>query len=577
GVLLENHERDDAFGPSEVRLLETIASSMSVALQNAKSYEAECQRAAELGLINTIQRALAGELSLQGVYDAVGMKLREVFPDFGVAIRRYDARTGLMHFPFWWQEAERTWDLAAEPPLGFGAEVLRSKRTLLIDHDAEEAARRFGSLPAPGGHLHRSQVIVPMFAGQQVVGMIDLNHRERERAFTEGDVRLLETIAASMSVALENARLFDETQQALEQQRASAEVLTAIGNSVVDTAPVFHTILDACERLFGTDQLAIFVVDGQERVHTKAWRGSVADGLDHSEPVALADSITGRVIRADAPLHVPDLLAMPGLAQRDADRFRIVGNVSVVYMPMRLRGKGIGSLCVMRQPPRPFTDRELGLLSMFADQAAIAVQNARLFEETQEALERQTATAEVLRVISESPTDVGPVFQVIAERARELCGAVYGGAARFENGMVHMAGMSGVDPERASAMRAMYPMAVEATAPNIRRALLDRASSQIPDIYLDPEYIRSFERMGIDPAPPPVTADTSEHPIRSILSVPLLYEGQAIGTIGVGRWEPGGFSAAQVELLETFARQAVIAIENVRLFNETKEALEQQT
>ena len=134
-VVLENHDRDNAFGPAEQRLLETVAGGMAVALLNAKSYEAERQRAAELALINTVQRALAGELSLQGVYDSVGMKLREVFPDALVGIRRFDPQTGLMHFPFW--PHRHPDDLAPAPPVGYGAEVLRTKRTLLVDHDAE--------------------------------------------------------------------------------------------------------------------------------------------------------------------------------------------------------------------------------------------------------------------------------------------------------------------------------------------------------------------------------------------------------------------------------------------------------
>src|SRR5258706_5683576 len=268
---LEGFEREDAFDAAAIRLLQTVTASMAVALENARLFdetqrllkETE-QRAAELALITTVQRALAGELSLQGVYDAVGMKLREVFPGFGVGIRRYDAQTGLMHFPFWWKEGERTLHAPAVPAAGFGAEVLRTKQTLLIDHDTEAEARRLGaapltrSAPAPKSHL-----VVPMFAGEQVVGMLDLNHLEREKAFSESDVRLLETIAASMSVALENARLFDETQRLLketEQRNAELAVINSIQQGVgaeLDFQAIVDLVGDKLREVFATGDLMI--------------------------------------------------------------------------------------------------------------------------------------------------------------------------------------------------------------------------------------------------------------------------------------------------------------------------------
>jgi GAF domain-containing protein len=264
-IALGNHERENAFTQDDVRLVSTVASSMGVALLNAKSYEAERQRAAELALINTVQKALAGELSLQGVYDAVGMKLREVFPGCGVGIRRYDAASGLMHFPFWWHDAERDAQVEPAPLMGLGAEVVRTKRTLLIDHDTAAAVRRLGSrLVSASGTMPESQLVVPMLAGDQVVGMLDLNHLTRAKAFSESDVRLLETIAASMSVALENARLFSETQRLLnETERRSSEL--AVINSIqqgiagsLDFQAIVDLVGDKLRELFRTGDLAIY-------------------------------------------------------------------------------------------------------------------------------------------------------------------------------------------------------------------------------------------------------------------------------------------------------------------------------
>ena len=206
----------------------------------------------------------------------------------------------------------------------------------------------------------------------------------------------------------------------------------------------------------------------------------------------------------------------------------------------------------------------------FADQAVIAIENVRLFNETREALERQTATAEILRVMSESPTDVHPVFQAIAERARQLCQAQVGATTRLEGELVHLAGVDGPSAQAEQAMRAFFPVERQLAPANIRHALAQREPYQITDVRLEPGYpdVAAAERMGV----------------RSILSVPLLHEGRVIGTIGVARSEPARFSDEAVALLQTFATQAVIAIENVRLFKELQEknralteALEQQT
>jgi signal transduction histidine kinase/CheY-like chemotaxis protein len=236
---------------------------------------------------------------------------------------------------------------------------------------------------------------------------------------------------------------------------------------------------------------------------------------------------------------------------------------SEVEAPMISDGRGIGSIMVFRRDLRPFTEAEAQMLQTFADQAVIAIQNARLFRETNEALERQTATAEILAVISESPTDVQPVFQAIAERARNLCGADVGATTRLEGDMVHLAGVRALSTQAEDAMRAAFPMAVDAAPPNIRRAIAEQQPIQIADVHAEPGC--------------PSAEVAQRSGVRSILSVPLLHQGRSIGTIGVARRDPGRFADSAVALLQTFARQAVIAIENVRLFSETKEALRHQT
>src|SRR5206468_3625359 len=206
--------------------------------------------------------------------------------------------------------------------------------------------------------------------------------------FALHQLALLQTFAAQAVIAVQNARLFNETKEALEQQTATSEVLQVISSSVADTEPVFEKIVDSCERLFACDEVSVFLVGDDGLVRTVAWHGNLSSPADHT-PVPLEGSHTGRVIRERRVLHVPDAVVEAETDPRYRRWVERGGNFSLVYAPMLWEGRGIGSIGMVRTPARPFSDKEIALLKTFADQAAIAIQNARLFKETQEALEQQ--------------------------------------------------------------------------------------------------------------------------------------------------------------------------------------------
>ena len=238
-VSTENYERENAFSESDVRLVSTVSASLGSALENARLFnetqrlfkESE-QRAAELAIINSVQQALAAELNMQGIYDAVGEKIREIFNQADVGIRIYDPLTNMVHFPYLYEHGKR---MSIDPhPMsgkGLAAHVLRTRETLVINEDMASTIEKFGSAVVPGTEMEKSSVFVPLVAGDQVRGVIDLVDMEREHAFSPSDVRLLQTLANSMSVALENARLFDETQRLFKESEQRAAEL-AIINSV---------------------------------------------------------------------------------------------------------------------------------------------------------------------------------------------------------------------------------------------------------------------------------------------------------------------------------------------------------
>src|SRR5437016_8872703 len=238
-IAMEDYERENVYGEAEMRLLSTVAASMGVALESARLFDESQrlfkegeQRAAELAIINSVQQALAAELNMQGIYDAVGDKIREIFNQADVGIRIYDPQTNQIHYPYVYEGGKR---LAIESrPLsdkGFARHVLRTRETLVINENMVQEAEKYGSFTLPGTQEDKSAVYVPLVAGDQVRGLISLIDLEREHAYSESDVRLLQTLANAMSVALENARLFDETQRLFKESEQRAAEL-AIINSV---------------------------------------------------------------------------------------------------------------------------------------------------------------------------------------------------------------------------------------------------------------------------------------------------------------------------------------------------------
>ncbi|MCP4621785.1 MAG: GAF domain-containing protein [Bradyrhizobium sp.] len=362
-------------------------------------------------------------------------------------------------------------------------------------------------------------------------------------------------------IAIQNTQLFNETQEALARQTATSDVLQVISSSVADTTPVFDKILDSCEKLFATEQLGIFLVHPDGQVHPAAWRGAAFEAVIATLPRPVDQSATGIVIRNRGVLHFPNIALAKDLPRTVQDLRDNIGDVSMAWAPMLGDEQGVGSIAVMRQPPDPFSDKELALLKTFADQAVIAIQNTRLFNETREALERQTATADILKVIASSPDNVQPVFEAVAASANRLIGGLSTAVFRFIGSEVHLASFTPISPDADAVLRSSFPGPIAAFGP------FEAAARG--------ELVQIVDSEAGEEGPARQVARARGY--RSALLAPLLHAGRAIGLIGVTRATPGTFSPHHVQLLQSFADQAVIAIQNTRLFNETQEALQSQT
>jgi two-component system NtrC family sensor kinase len=422
---------------------------------------------------------------------------------------------------------------------------------------------------------YQSIAVVPLLRQDEAVGTVAVSRTE-PGGFTDDEIALLKTFADQAVIAIENVRLFTELQakntqltESLERQNATGEILRVISSSPADILPVLDAVATSSARLCEALDATILLRDG-DAVVPRTHSGSLGAPFGQRQRIT-RDWVTGRAILEGRTIHVPDLLQSDEFPEGRQLALRY-GHRATLVVPLLREGIALGAILVRRREPFPFSDKQIVLLQTFADQAAIAIENVRLFTELQEknraltkantqvteALERQTATSEILRVISSAHIDPQPVFDAIVRNAARLCHA--GNAAVFltDGRMVYEPANLGGSAEARAATRARFPRPVgmDSTA---GIAILTRSVFHVPDVD-DPSVLEHTRQSG------------RLIGFRSVVTVPMLREGEAVGAILVARPEPGRFSDAEVALLQTFADQAVIAIENVRLFKELEAA-----
>ncbi|HEY7247192.1 MAG TPA: GAF domain-containing protein, partial [Xanthobacteraceae bacterium] len=374
-----------------------------------------------------------------------------------------------------------------------------------------------------------------------------------------------------MELAAENARLVKELAEARRQQTATSEILRVIRSSPADVQPIFDAIVRAAVSLCGGMFSTAFRFDG-ERVHLVAHHNFAPEALELFNSVYPASpgraTPAAQAILECKVVHTADAqedVSSPAARRQFA---REVGFRSALSVPMLLDGKAIGAISVSRSEPLAFSEPEIALLETFAAQAVIAIENVRRFEAEQqrtreltEALEQQTATSEVLEVISSSPTQVQPVFEAMVARAAQLCQAHFSAVARCEDGLLHLVALNNLSAEEREAFHSLFPRSPTRNFV-MGRAFVERQPVQFEDVLAELDY---------DSRTREILQRTLRY--RTFMAVPILKEGTPIGVIGCARREVRPFTDAQIGLVKTFADQAVIAIENVRLF----EAEQQRT
>jgi len=574
GVLFLGRKTVSPFTDKQIELVSTFADQAVIAIENARLFEEVQARTHELSEALTYQTGSANILNviassptdvqpaLKAIVDSA-CELCEAY-DAAVVLRdgdhlRFSAHHGPIPIGLEKWPINRRWTA--------GRAFIDQKPVHIADlrdeihadfSDGRELAIRMG---------HRTILSVPLLRDKESIGAIVLRRTE-VHPFSDKQIALLQTFADQAVIAIGNVRLFDEVQartrdlqESLQQQTATADVLKVISRSAFDLQAVLDTLVESAARLCEADMAAITrkIGDIYYRSGSFGFPQAFAEYVKEIPVMPERRTITGRTLLEGHVVHVEDALADPDY---DFEGHELSGNPrSFLGVPLLREGTPVGALTLTRYDVRPFTQKQIDLITTFADQAVIAIENVRLFDEVQartrelsESLRQQTAVGDVLKIISRSTFDLQPVLDTVVETAAHLCGADMAFIMRREDEVYKAGAAVGFSEDYIQFLKD-HPLSIDRGSVT-GRAVIERRAVHILDVADDPEYT--------------LRESTTLARQRTALGVPLLREDEPIGVIVLARQRVEAFTQKQIDLVTTFADQAVIAIENVRLFDELR-------
>ena len=572
GVIFVAKTVPQPFTAKQIELVTTFADQAVIAIENTRLLNELRQRTGDLSEL--LEQQTAASQVLQVISSSTG-ELEPVFQAIlASATRTCDAKFGLLYRiengsariisklgipPALAEYLKRG---PHRPPLNWVSpltpigRVIQSRQLVhLADYCTDQSYLDRDPITVAAIELGniRTLLVVPMIKNDALMGAIVI-FRQEVRPFTDKQIELLQNFATQAVIAIENARLLHELRESLQQQTATADMLKVISRSTFDLQALLKTLVGCAAQLCDAYDSAIWRPDG-DRLLLVAHHGPIpAETLP-----LIRGTVAGRTVFDGRALHIADLQTEDAEFPESSENARRWGFRALLCVPLMREGVAIGTIALRRREAQLFTERQVALLQTFADQAVIAIENTRLLNELRESLQQQTATAEVLKVISRSSFDLQAVLDTLTESAARFCEAPMVAIMRQNADSYYYATTYGVSADSNNYLKSVAIKAGRETV--VGRALLEGRIVQVADVLADPEYrwIEAQERTGF----------------RTVLAVPLLREGNPIGALVLARSVVRPFADKQIELVTTFADQAVIAIENVRLFEEIQDTSRQ--
>lgn len=567
-VSLQNVEKENAFSPSEVRLLETLANSMSTALQNARLLKETEQRTAELAVINSVQEGLAKELDIQAIYDLVGNRIRDLFDAQVVGIATFDHVNNLEHIHYLIEKGERYYPVP-KPINTLRKHLIQTREKVLINQNFEVVANTFGIKKLPGTELPKSALYVPLVIGEKVTGYTSLQNIDKENAFSDADVRLLETLANTMGVALENARLFDETTRLLketEQQKAELGVINSVQEGLakeLDMQAIYDLVGDRIRQLFNAQ--AVIIANFDHETATEHFKYLIEDGQRFYLASRPYDKLRQHLIINRQKIVInsnyADAYAKFGLKTLPGTNTTKSG----VFVPLIIGDKVNSYISLQNNEiENAFSESDVRLLETLANSMSVALENARLFDETTRLLketEQRTAELAVINSVQEGlahELEMNAIYDLVGNKIRDVFDAQGVIIASFDhetgtekfNYLLEKGERFYVEPRRYDKLRYQLIMTKQ-------------------KILINHDSEKAFTEFGLK-----VVAGT-EIP-KSLLFVPLIVGNKVTSYVSLQNVDKeNAFSDSDVRLLETLANSMSVALENARLFDETNRLLKE--
>jgi GAF domain-containing protein/CheY-like chemotaxis protein len=571
-VSLQNVDHENAFTDSDVSLLTTLANSMTVALENARLFDETTrllketeQRESELAVINSVQEGLVAQMEIQSIYELVGEKIRNIFNAQIIDIVTYDKKKNLIEDKYSYEKGDRTL-VGAREPLGFRKHLIESPQVLLINENMIEKSKEYDSYVSIGEYP-KSAVFVPMASGGEITGIISLQNLDREHAFSDSDVNLLTTLANSMSVALKSAGLFDETNRLLKetaQRNAELAVINSVQESLVaklDMAGIYDLVGEKIRQIFGAQVIDIVTYDPVKNVIEDQYAYEKGDRtlLGEREPKGFRKHVikTGTLL-----LHNENVIR----AMREFDNEVLIGDTpkSQIYVPMIAEGKVKGIISLQNlDHENAFSESDVTLLTTLANSMSVALESARLFDETNRLLKetkQRTSELAVINSVQEglvAQMDMDAIYDLVGEKIRNIFKAQIIDIVTYDK-------VSGLIEDRYAYEKGDRTLLGKREPLGFRKHVIES-----PHVFLVNENMNEKSREYDS------YVTIGEQP-KSAVFVPMVTGGEVTGVISLQNLDhEHAFSDSDVNLLTTLANSMSVALKSAGLFDETNRLLKE--